>query len=140
LALDKLEEAELVFRRGEPPDYVYSFKHALIRDTAYESLLKTRRKQLHGQIALSLQANFPEIGASQPEIVARHFTEAGIDEPAVNYWLKAGNLALPSAIWNRDFDSSAALRTSASATKLSCCSGFLWAMPYARRRAGAPKR
>ena len=94
LALDKLEEAELVFRRGEPPDYVYSFKHALIRDTAYESLLKTRRKQLHGQIALSLQANFPEIGASQPEIVARHFTEAGIDEPAVNYWLKAGNLAL----------------------------------------------
>ncbi|HKO17811.1 MAG TPA: hypothetical protein VJU82_02890, partial [Acidobacteriaceae bacterium] len=93
-ALERLEEAELVFRRGEPPECVYSFKHALVRDTAYESLLKSRRKQLHGQIALSLQANFPEVGASQPEIVARHFTEAGVLGPAVDYWLKAGNLAL----------------------------------------------
>jgi class 3 adenylate cyclase/tetratricopeptide (TPR) repeat protein len=93
-ALAQLEQAELVFRHGEPPDCIYSFKHVLVRDTAYESLLKSRRKQLHGQIAVSLQVNFPEIGASQPEIVARHFTEAGIPEPAVDYWLKAGNLAL----------------------------------------------
>jgi len=93
-ALAQLEQAELVFRRGDPPDCIYSFKHVLVRDTAYESLLKSRRKQLHGQIAVALQANFPEIGASQPEIVARHFTEAGLPEPAVGYWLNAGNLAL----------------------------------------------
>jgi predicted ATPase len=93
-ALAQLEQAELVFRRGEPPEAVYSFKHALVRDAAYESLLKTRRHQLHGQIARTLEERFPEVVATEPEIVARHFTEAGLVEPAIDYWLKAGNLAL----------------------------------------------
>jgi class 3 adenylate cyclase/tetratricopeptide (TPR) repeat protein len=93
-ALAQLEQAELVFRRGEPPEAVYSFKHALVRDAAYESLLKSRRHQLHGQIARALVQRFPNVVASEPEIVARHFTEAGLVEPAIDYWLKAGNLAL----------------------------------------------
>src|SRR5438132_4072848 len=92
-ALAQLEQAELVFRRGEPPEAVYSFKHALVRDAAYESLLKSRRHQLHGQIARALEERFAEIVASQPEIVAHHFTEAGLVDPAIEYWLKAGQQA-----------------------------------------------
>ena len=92
-ALAQLEQAELVFRRGEPPEAVYSFKHALVRDAAYESLLKSRRQQLHGQIARALEERFADIVASQPEIVAHHFTEAGLVEPAIDYWLKAGQHA-----------------------------------------------
>src|SRR5215469_9264273 len=88
--LDQLEQAGLVFRRGEPPDAVYSFKHALVRDAAYESLLKSRRHQLHGQIARALEERFAAIVASQPEIVAHHFTEAGLVDAAIEYWLKAG--------------------------------------------------
>src|SRR5262245_48146311 len=87
--LDQLEQAGLVFRRGETPDAVYSFKHALVRDAAYESLLKSRRHQLHGQIARALEQGFADIVASQPEIVAHHFTAAGLVEPAIDYWLKA---------------------------------------------------
>lgn len=93
-ALDKLEKAELLFRRGEPPEATYSYKHALVRDAAYESLLKSRRQQLHGQIARTMEEKFPDIVVSQPEIVAHHFTEAGLSESAINYWLKAGKLAL----------------------------------------------
>ena len=93
-ALAKLEQAELVFRRGEPPEAIYTFKHALVRDAAYESLLKSRRHQLHGQIARTMEEKFPDIVVSQPEIVAHHFTEAGLIESAIEYWLKAGNLAL----------------------------------------------
>src|SRR5262245_15063888 len=88
--LDQLEQAGLVFRRGETPDAVYSFKHALVRDAAYESLLKSRRHQLHGQIARALEQGFADIVASQPEIVAHHFTEAGLVDAAIEYWLKAG--------------------------------------------------
>src|SRR5947209_6841316 len=69
--LAQLEQAGLVFRRGEPPEAVYSFKHVLVRDAAYESLLKSRRQQLHGQIARTLEERFPDIVASQPEIVAQ---------------------------------------------------------------------
>ena len=83
-----------MFRRGEPPEAIYSFKHALVRDAAYESLLKSRRQQLHGQIARTMVETFSDIVQSQPEIVAHHFTEAGLVEPAIEYWLKAGNLAL----------------------------------------------
>jgi tetratricopeptide (TPR) repeat protein/ABC-type transport system involved in cytochrome c biogenesis ATPase subunit len=92
-ALAQLEQAELVFRRGELPEAVYSFKHALVRDAAYESLLKSRRQQLHGQIARALEERFADIVASQPEIVAHHFTAAGLVEPAIDYWLKAGQQA-----------------------------------------------
>src|SRR5499425_1290922 len=92
--LTQLEQAGLVFRRGEPPDAVYSFKHVLVRDAAYESLLRSRRQQLHGQIARALEVGFADIVASQPEIVAHHFTAAGLVDPAIDYWLRAGNLAL----------------------------------------------
>src|SRR5215468_3966254 len=92
--LSQLEQAGLLFRRGEPPDAVYNFKHALVRDAAYESLLKSRRQQLHGQIARTLEERFADILASQPEIVAHHFTQAGLVDPAIDYWFKAGNLAL----------------------------------------------
>jgi class 3 adenylate cyclase/tetratricopeptide (TPR) repeat protein len=92
-ALAQLEQAELVFRRGEPPQAVYSFKHALVRDAAYESLLKSRRQQLHAKIARTLEERFADIVTSQPEIAAHHFTEAGLVEPAVDYWLKAGQHA-----------------------------------------------
>ena len=127
LALAKLEQAELVFRRGEPPEAIYSFKHALVRDAAYESLLKSRRQRLHGQIARAMEEKFPEIVMSQPEIVAHHFTEAGFAEPAINYWLKAGNLAL-----NRSANAAVShlqqglklisvSKTRCCATSLSCC-------------------
>jgi class 3 adenylate cyclase/tetratricopeptide (TPR) repeat protein/ABC-type transport system involved in cytochrome c biogenesis ATPase subunit len=93
--LAQLEQAGLVFRRGEPPEEaVYSFKHVLVRDAAYESLLKSRRQQLHGQIASALEQRFADIVASQPEIVAHHFTAAGLVDPAIDYWLKAGHLAI----------------------------------------------
>lgn len=93
-ALSQLEQAELVFRRGEPPDALYNFKHALVRDAAYQSLLKSRRHQLHGQIARTLESRFPDLASTQPEIVAHHFTEAGLVELAIEYWLKAGKLSL----------------------------------------------
>src|SRR6478752_4263358 len=92
-ALTQLEQSGLVFRRGAQPEAVYSFKHALVRDAAYESLLKSRRQQLHGQIARTLEERFPDIVASQPEIVAHHFSAAGLVEPAIDYWLKAGQQA-----------------------------------------------
>src|SRR6476619_6797170 len=92
-ALAQLEHAELVFRRGELPEAVYSFKHALVRDAAYESLLKSRRQPLHGQIAHALEERCVDIVASQPEIAAHHFTEAGLVGRAVDYWLKAGQHA-----------------------------------------------
>jgi class 3 adenylate cyclase/tetratricopeptide (TPR) repeat protein len=93
-ALTELEQAGLVFRVGEPPEAVYSFKHALVRDAAYESLLKSRRNQLHGQIARVLEEGFADIVRSQPELLAYHFTEAGLVDRAIDYWLKAGQLAL----------------------------------------------
>ena len=97
-ALAKLERAELLFRRRAPSEAVYSFKHALVRDAAYESLLKSRRQQLHGQIAHKMEEKFPDIVVSQPEIVAHHFTEAGLAERAIKYWLNAGNLALSRSV------------------------------------------
>jgi class 3 adenylate cyclase/predicted ATPase len=92
-ALVQLEQAGLLFRRGEPPDAAYSFKHALLRDAAYQSLLRSRRQQLHGQIARALETRFTDVVVTQPEIVAQHFTEAGLAKPAVDYWLKAGQQA-----------------------------------------------
>jgi tetratricopeptide (TPR) repeat protein len=92
--LAELEHAELLYRNGEVPEAVYSFKHALVRDAAYESMLKSRRQQLHGQIARALESGFPDLEKSEPEILAHHFTEAVLIEPAIGYWLKAGVLAI----------------------------------------------
>ena len=92
-ALDRLVTAELVFRRGLAPAASYVFKHALVRDAAYESLLKRRRQDLHARIATSIEALFPQLVEAQPELVARHFGEAGLAEKAIPYWLRAGRLA-----------------------------------------------
>src|SRR5271165_3655237 len=93
-ALAQLEDSELVFRSGEPPDARYVFKHALVQDTAYESLLKSRRQILHRRIAEILREKFPDVVEAEPELVAHHFTQAGLTEPAIEYWGKAGDLAL----------------------------------------------
>jgi predicted ATPase len=93
-ALDRLASAELIFARGAPPAASYIFKHALVQDTAYETLLKSKRQQLHGRIAKALEDKFPEVALSQPEIVAHHYTEAGHHEVAVAWWSKAGDLAI----------------------------------------------
>jgi class 3 adenylate cyclase/tetratricopeptide (TPR) repeat protein len=97
-ALDQLVRSELVFRRGEIPNAVYTFKHALVRDAAYTGLLKSRRAQMHGAMANALEHQFPEIVQTQPETLAHHLTEAGLTEKAIGYWLQAGkNAALRSA-------------------------------------------
>jgi class 3 adenylate cyclase/tetratricopeptide (TPR) repeat protein len=92
-ALAELEQAELLFRDSEIPDPLYRFKHALVRDAAYESLLKRRRQELHGQIARTLVDKFPDLVTNDPEILAHHFTEAGLVDSAITYWLKAGTHA-----------------------------------------------
>jgi class 3 adenylate cyclase len=92
-ALTQLEEAELVFRSGEPPVAAYSFKHALVRDTAYDSLLKSRRQILHRRIAETLRDRFPATAASEPTVVAHHFTQGGLAGIAVEWWAKAGEQA-----------------------------------------------
>ena len=93
-ALQQLEQAELVFRSGAPPEATYTFKHALVRDTAYQSLLKSRRQQIHGRIAAALEAEFADIAETEPETVAQHYTLAGLAAQAVPWWLKAGQRAM----------------------------------------------
>jgi class 3 adenylate cyclase/predicted ATPase len=92
-SLNQLIRSELVFRRGEPPRATCIFKHALIRDAAYEGLLKSRRAHWHGAIASALEREFPEVAETQPETVAHHLTEAGSIGRALPYWLQAGRLA-----------------------------------------------
>ena len=89
-ALAQLVHAELIFRRGTPPDAEYTFKHALVQDAAYSTLLRSRRQQMHARIAATLEDQFPEIVVAQPALLARHCAEAGLAEKAVAYWLKAG--------------------------------------------------
>jgi class 3 adenylate cyclase/tetratricopeptide (TPR) repeat protein len=93
-ALTRLEDAELVFRTGAPPDARYSFKHALVQDTAYESLLKSRRQVLHRNIALTLEARFPALADAEPEIMAHHFSRSGLADQACLYYERAGDRAV----------------------------------------------
>ncbi len=89
-ALDRLGEAELVFCRGKPPESMYTFKHALVRDAAYESLLRSTRQQVHARIL----AAFEESGDQPAEVCAQHAMEAGFRDKAVSYWQVAGSAAL----------------------------------------------
>ena len=91
--LGRLVEAEIVYQRGVPPQATYTFKHALIQDAAYESLLKSTRQQYHQRIAQVLEAQFPETAEAQPEFLAHHYTEAGLIAQAVSYWHKASQRA-----------------------------------------------
>jgi class 3 adenylate cyclase/predicted ATPase len=91
--LGRLVEAELVYQRGLPPQTTYTFKHALIQDAAYESLLKSTRQHYHQRIAQVLEAQFPETAETQPELLAQHYTEANLTEKGVHYWYTAGQKA-----------------------------------------------
>ena len=92
-ALDQLASAELIFRRGVPPDAEYTFKHALVQDAAYSMLLRGRRQQLHARIVTTLEKQFPEVVSTQPALMAQHSSQADLTEKAVGYWLKAGQQA-----------------------------------------------
>ena len=93
-ALAKLMEAGLVFRRGTPPSATYLFKHALVRDAAYGSLLRPQRQLLHNRVVSVIEGQFPEVVVAQPELLAQHCAEAGLVERAIGYWLKAGQQAM----------------------------------------------
>ena len=92
--LTQLVTAELLYQRGRPPHATYIFKHALIQDTAYASLLRTTRQRYHHQIAELMVAAFPETVATQPELIAHHYAEAGRAAQAVRYWQQAGQRAV----------------------------------------------
>ena len=93
-ALVQLSASGLAFRRGTPPDAIYTFKHALVQDAAYDSLLKSRRQELHAKIARVIEARFPNIKTTEPEVLAHHLTAAGLAEAAIPLWQAAGELAL----------------------------------------------
>jgi predicted ATPase len=93
-ALAQLTESGLAFRRGTPPDATYTFKHALVQDAAYDSLLKSRRPELHGKIARAIEERVPGIKETEPEVLARHLTAAGLIEAAIPLWQIAGEIAL----------------------------------------------
>src|SRR4029077_6597843 len=92
-AVDRLAAAGLLFRQGTRPHAIYLFKHALVRDAAYSTLLREPRRALHANIAKALEGEFTQIAENQPEVLARHLTEAGRTERAVEQWLRAGRRA-----------------------------------------------
>ena len=92
-SLDQLVASELVFRRGSPPDANYTFKHALVQDAAYQSLLKSTRQRFHQKIARTLEEQFPATADTQPELLAYHYTEAQLTDQAIDYWQQAGQRA-----------------------------------------------
>jgi predicted ATPase len=92
--LATLVDAELLYQYGTPPQARYVFKHALIQEAAYQSLLKSRRQQYHQRIALVLEVQFPETKETQPELLAHHYTEAGLTKQAIPFWQRAGEKAV----------------------------------------------
>jgi TOMM system kinase/cyclase fusion protein len=92
--LGRLVEAEIVYQRGLLPQATFTFKHALIQDAAYQSLLKSTRQQYHQRIAQRLEERFSETVANQPELLAHHYTEAGLMDQAMRYWQQAGEQAV----------------------------------------------
>ena len=91
--LERLVRSELVFEHGSGRERIYEFKHALIQDAAYQSLLRSVRQAHHGQVAKTLEAHFPETVEVEPELLAQHYAEAGAAEPAIKYWQRAGQRA-----------------------------------------------
>jgi class 3 adenylate cyclase/predicted ATPase len=92
--LDQLVDVELLYVQGRRPQAKYIFKHALVQDAAYHSLLRRSRQQYHRQLAEALEADFPDIVKTHPELLAHHYTEAGLAESAIGYWQRAGEQAL----------------------------------------------
>src|SRR5262249_51611440 len=93
-ALDRLMAAGLLFRQGTPPHATYLFKHALVRDAPYGTLLREPRRTLHARIAETLKNQFAEIADRQPELLAHHFTQAGMAEAAIEWWGSAGHRSI----------------------------------------------
>jgi class 3 adenylate cyclase/predicted ATPase len=93
-ALMQLVRAELIFQRGTVPDAEYTFKHALVQEAAYSTLLRSRRHQLHARIVARLENQFPESVTAQPQLIAQHCENAALNEKAAEYWLKAGQLSI----------------------------------------------
>jgi class 3 adenylate cyclase/tetratricopeptide (TPR) repeat protein len=104
--LRRLTDADLLYVRGLPPDATYQFKHALIRDAAYEALLKSRRRELHRLVAHTLEEQFLEVKEAHPEVLARHWSEAGEPEPAVAEWSKAARAAQARSAFQEALESS----------------------------------
>src|SRR4029450_1916895 len=92
--LHQLVESEFLYQQGLPPQATYVFKHALIQDVAYQSLLRSTRQRHHQHIAQVLEAHFPEIRETPPEVLAHHYTEAGLGAQAIPYWQRAGQRAV----------------------------------------------
>jgi TOMM system kinase/cyclase fusion protein len=92
--LQQLVDAEFLYQQGLPPQATYRFKHALIQEAAYQSLLRSTRQQHHQRIAQVLEARFPELCETQPELLAHHYTEAGFMAQAISYWQRAGQRAV----------------------------------------------
>ncbi len=107
-ALLLLVEAEILLQKGSGTAAVYTFRHALLQDAAYASLLRSRRQELHGRIGEALDARFSEIGALNPEVLAYHFTEAGRAESAIHWWHRAGQMAIRRSA---DLEATVHLRT-----------------------------
>ena len=110
-ALERLAEADILLVQGLPPDSEYRFKHVLIQDAAYENLLKSRRQVLHRRVGEVLRDNFPATAAAAPELVAHHFTQAGLTEAAIEWWAKAGQRSLERRHWSRPQSRSRVLST-----------------------------
>src|SRR4029453_7179326 len=92
--LHQLVEAEFLYQRGIPPKAMYRLKHALIQDAAYQSLLRSPRQQYHQRVAQVLETRFPALCEVQPELLARHYTEASVLAQAIPYWQRAGQRAI----------------------------------------------
>src|SRR5262249_11091860 len=93
-ALDRLSAAGLMFRQGMPPHATYLFKHALLQDAAYGTLLREPRRAIHARIAEAFETQFTGVAENQPEVLARHCTEGGLIEKAANFWGQAGKRSL----------------------------------------------
>jgi predicted ATPase len=123
-ALNRLIGAGLLFRQGVPPYASYLFKHALVQDAAYGTLLREPRRALHAHIAETLECQFADIAENQPELLARHCTEAGLIEKAAGLWGKAGE---------RSLERSALMEASAQLTRALDQIAALPATPVLRR-------
>ena len=93
-ALDRLVQAGLLLRHGVAPDATYVFKHALCQDVAYSTLLSEPRRALHARIAEAMEFHLPDLATTEPEVLARHYTQAGLTEKAAAFWAKAGRHSL----------------------------------------------
>jgi Predicted ATPase len=89
-ALDRLIAAGLLFRQGAPPHATYLFKHALVQETAYGTLLRNQRQELHARIAKVLEQEFQDLIGTQPETLAHHYSQAGLVDLAIEFWGRAG--------------------------------------------------